>query len=166
MILEVAFDFTKLAAFSNFPHMFLQSKIHAQNTENSFEHDLDLVSRFSGRWKGLVHKSRKIWIIWRKNIRKKHWNSENLLYLVGGGRGSARSTKKKLWVLVSFPRSATPLQSPLIIYTTPFSDKFLKKNKSLGLSRSLTVKKRRASPQWLGRRSKMRVLQSTSELEY
>ena len=28
----------------------------------------------------------------------------------GGGRGSARSLKKKKWVLVSFPCSATPLQ--------------------------------------------------------
>ena len=56
MILEVAIEFTKLAAYSNFPHMFLRAKIHAQN---SFEHDMDLVSWCLGRWKGSVHKSRK-----------------------------------------------------------------------------------------------------------
>jgi len=53
MILEVAIEFT---AFSNFPRMFLRAKIHAQNT---FEHDTDLVSWCSGRWKGSVHESRK-----------------------------------------------------------------------------------------------------------
>ena len=37
---------------------------------------------------------------------------------MGGGRGSARSTKKKLWVLVSFPCSATPLGRSLNVKWT------------------------------------------------
>ena len=49
-------NITKLAAFSNFPHMFLQVKIHAQNI---FEHDVDLVDLWSGGKKGLVHESSK-----------------------------------------------------------------------------------------------------------
>ena len=41
IILDVTVEFTKLAAFSNFPHMFLRPKNHAQNI---FEQDLDLVN--------------------------------------------------------------------------------------------------------------------------
>ena len=56
MILEVTMNITKLAAFSNFLHMFLRAKIHAQNI---FERDVDLVDLCSGGKKGLVHESRK-----------------------------------------------------------------------------------------------------------
>ena len=41
MISEVTVEFTKLTAFSNFPHTFLCPKNHAQNI---FEQDLDLVN--------------------------------------------------------------------------------------------------------------------------
>ena len=52
MILEVTMKFTKLAAFSNFPHMFLRAKTCAQNI---FEHDLELVNWRPGGQKGMVH---------------------------------------------------------------------------------------------------------------
>jgi hypothetical protein len=58
LILEVTTDTTKLAACSNFPHMFLQANlIHAQNI---FERDVDLVDLWSGGKKGSVRESKKI----------------------------------------------------------------------------------------------------------
>ena len=44
MIWEVTMNITKLAALSNFPHMFLCIKIHAQNT---LKLDVDLTSSWS-----------------------------------------------------------------------------------------------------------------------
>ena len=82
MILEVTTDVKKLATFSNFSHMFLRAKNCAQNI---VEHDGELVSILSGGWKGSVHESIKNRSIWPKNIQKKHWNSENILYIVREG---------------------------------------------------------------------------------
>ena len=42
-------EFTKLAAFNNFPHMFLRPQNYAQNI---FERDLDLVHKFDGQVTG------------------------------------------------------------------------------------------------------------------
>ena len=49
MISEVTVEFTKLAAFNNFPHMFLRPQNYAQNI---FERDLDLVHKFDGQVTG------------------------------------------------------------------------------------------------------------------
>ena len=39
---------------------------------------------------------KKIKLIWQKNIQKKHWNLENILYLLGGGEGVSQIHEKKV----------------------------------------------------------------------
>ena len=88
MIWEVTMNITKLAALSKFPRMFLCIKIYAQNT---FKPYVDLTSSWSdGRVCQYMNQE-------KLNLydEKTHWNLENIRYLGGGGgRGSARSTKK------------------------------------------------------------------------
>ena len=100
----------------------MHSKIHAQN---SFEHDLDLVSRFLGRWKVSVHKSRKIWIIWQKNILKKTLELGKLtIFGRWGGQPDPWKKNCECWSLfhVSPPPCGAHKISPLSSYSKILTD--------------------------------------------